>query len=168
MAWVAKEAGVSQGLAYHHFGSREGLLQAVVNEFYDRLEEQVLMAPLKEITAWEERECARTERYIAFLVTDDLGAVLMTRLSRTPAIAAIEAERWQRLINEGSRNMADGQRRGVIASKQDPALLAAMTLGAIRAAVTSAMQAGKSIQPKALTRETWQFLRAGLQLNEDS
>ena len=25
MAWVAKDAGISHGIAYHHFGSREGL-----------------------------------------------------------------------------------------------------------------------------------------------
>ena len=29
MAWVARAAGVSQGLAYHHFGSKEGLLNAL-------------------------------------------------------------------------------------------------------------------------------------------
>ena len=46
MAWVAKDAGISHGIAYHHFGSREGLLQAVAIAFYNQLDEQVLMAPM--------------------------------------------------------------------------------------------------------------------------
>ena len=59
MSWVAKAAGVSQGLAYHYFESKEGLLTAVVDEFYDRVEEAVLMARLDDISDWEARERAR-------------------------------------------------------------------------------------------------------------
>ena len=88
MAWVAREAGVSQGLAYHHFGSREGLLVAVVEDFYDRMENEVLMAPMAEFAGWEARELHRSERYIAFLLNEPLGCLLVTRLSVTPAVAA--------------------------------------------------------------------------------
>ena len=35
---VAKRAKVSVGLAYHHFGSKAGLIAAVVEEFYNRLD----------------------------------------------------------------------------------------------------------------------------------
>ena len=73
MAWVAREAGVSQGLAYHHFGSKEGLLSAVVDDFYDRVEASVLMARLDEIEGWEPREHERVRRYIEFLLGDPLG-----------------------------------------------------------------------------------------------
>ena len=41
MLAVAKRAGVSVGLAYHHFGSKAGLLAAVVDHFY---------APLRDIS----------------------------------------------------------------------------------------------------------------------
>ena len=39
MQAVARRAKVSVGLAYHHFGSKAGLIAAVVQSFYDRLEE---------------------------------------------------------------------------------------------------------------------------------
>lgn len=38
MLAVARRAGVSAGLAYHHFGSKAGLIAAVVEAFYDQLE----------------------------------------------------------------------------------------------------------------------------------
>ena len=53
MAWVARAAGVSSGLAYHHFGSKEGLLVAVVNDFYDRLEAASLMLRFDDARNWE-------------------------------------------------------------------------------------------------------------------
>ncbi|MEM1191643.1 MAG: TetR/AcrR family transcriptional regulator [Pseudomonadota bacterium] len=167
MSWVSKEAQVSQGLAYHHFGSREGLLEAVVNDFYDRLEAEVLMANFSEIDAWEKRETRRSERYIAFLTEDPLGPTLMNKLSQTPAVAALEAKRWRKLVTEGARNIGDGQRRGTVGSRDDPALLAAMVLGAMRSAVVNALQEGGVEKPGDLNRDIWRFLRAGLQIKEE-
>ncbi len=60
MSWVAKAAGVSQGLAYHHFGSKEGLLSAVVEDFYDRVEASVLMARYDDYEDWALRERDRS------------------------------------------------------------------------------------------------------------
>ncbi|MEO1078541.1 MAG: TetR/AcrR family transcriptional regulator [Pseudomonadota bacterium] len=168
MSWVAKEAEVSQGLAYHHFGSREGLLEAVVNDFYDRLEGEVLMASFSEIESWEERELCRSERYIAFLIEDPLGPTLMNKLSQTPAVAALEANRWKKLVSEGARNIGDGQRRGVVRSEDDPLLLAAMVLGAMRSAVVNALQEGRIGRPEELNRNIWRFLRAGLQIDKEN
>jgi AcrR family transcriptional regulator len=41
MQAVAKRALVSVGLAYHHFGSKAGLIAAVVEAFYSRLDAEV-------------------------------------------------------------------------------------------------------------------------------
>ena len=46
MQAVAKRAKVSVGLAYHHFGSKAGLIAAVVEGFYNRLED-VAFSPSK-------------------------------------------------------------------------------------------------------------------------
>ena len=167
MAWVARKAGLSQGIAYHHFGSREGLIEAIVNQFYDKLDDEVTMAPLAHFARWEEREVARTESYIRFMTSEPLGPVVLTRLNRTPAVAAVEAERWTRLTQEGARNIADGQRRGVVRSELAPELLAALVLGAMRGAVTAAMQREATIDSEALTQEIWGFFRLGLQLDEE-
>ena len=166
MSWVAKAAGVSQGLAYHHFGSKDGLLEAVVNDFYDRIEAAVLMARIDEIGDWEAREQERVRRYIEFLLQDPLGLVVITRLARTPAVAAVEAERWDALVTVGARNMAEGQASGSVQSPESSELLAAMVLGAVRAAVARALAEGKSRQSKQLARDIWAFARRGLCLEE--
>ena len=166
MAWVARAAGVSQGLAYHHFGSKEGLLSAVVHDFYDRVEASVLMARLDDFQDWEERERDRLRRYIEFLLADPLGLTVVTRLAGTPAVAAVEAERWDRLVSAGSRNIAEGQTRGVVNARQDPTLLASMVLGAARAAVAREFAKSKPGKPARLSRDIWVFIRSGLGLED--
>ena len=166
MGWVAQGAGVSQGLAYHHFGSKEGLLAAVVNDFYDRVDEAVLMARLDDIEDWEARERERVRRYIEFLIEDPLAVNVITRLSGTPTVAAVEADRWDDLIATGAKNMADGQSRGVVATHCEPRLLAAMTLGAVRSAVASAFANNEPVDAAQLADKIWSFVRRGLGLEE--
>lgn len=166
MSWVAKAAGVSQGLAYHHFGSKEGLLSAVVNDFYDRVEESVLMARLDDIEDWEARERERVRRYIEFLIADSLAVKVITRLAGTPAVAAVETARWEKLITTGAKNMAEGQSRGTVAADIKPQLLAAMTLGAVRSAVANEFSSKRPANPAQLAEEIWGFVRRGLGLEE--
>ena len=168
MAWVAKAAEVSQGLAYHHFGSKEGLLSALVHDFYDRAEDAVLMARFDDYENWEKRERDRVRRYIEFLLGDPLGLTVVTRLAGTPAVAAVEAERWDRLVSEGSRNIAEGQARGVVTASQDSTLLAAMVLGATRSAVAIEFAKSKPGKPARLSRDIWAFIRTGLGLEEST
>ena len=168
MAWVAKAAEVSQGLAYHHFGSKEGLLSALVHDFYDRAEDAVLMARFEDYENWEKRERDRVRRYIEFLLGDPLGLTVVTRLAGTPAVAAVEAERWDRLVTEGSRNIAEGQARGVVTATQDSTLLAAMVLGATRSAVAKEFAKSKPSRPARLSRDIWSFIRTGLGLEEST
>ncbi len=162
MAWVAKKAGVSQGLAYHHFGSKDGLIAAVVNAFYDRLEAEVLMARIETDEAWAQRELSRVRSYIRFLLGDPLGVIITTKLAGTPAIAAVEAERWQVIVDAGARNIAEGQQTGAVASTQDSGQLAAMVLGASRSAVTRALQKEKRIDADQLAHDIWAFIEHGL------
>ncbi len=164
MSWVAKSAGVSQGLAYHHFGSKEGLLSAVVNDFYDRVEAAVLMARLDEIEDWEEREQERTKRYIEFLVADPLALKIITRLAATPAVAGEEIKRWQNLIETGARNMAEGQASGAIPNQTNPKILAAMTLGAVRSALVAELTSATPDSPAQMAETIWRFVRGGLGL----
>src|SRR5690554_5193406 len=42
MVAVARRAKVSAGLAYHYFGSKAGLIAAVVEAFYDRYDAAVI------------------------------------------------------------------------------------------------------------------------------
>lgn len=166
MSWVAKEAGVSQGLAYHHFGSKEGLLSAVVEDFYDRVESNVLMARFEEYDDWSQRERDRVARYLEFLLQDSMSRSVIAQLAGTPAVAVVEARRWQRLIEEGAKNIAEGQALGAISARQNSGMLAAMVLGAVRAAAASELADNSGIDPQALADEIWQFIGSGLGLEE--
>ena len=168
MAQVAEAAGVSSGLAYHHFGSKEGLLAAVVNAFYDRVDQEVLLARIEGYANWEDRERARTELDIGFLLSDPLGPLLVTSLAQTPEVAAIDAARWTSLIEVGAKNIAEGQRLGMVGASEAPSLLAAMVLGSVRSAVIQAMQkhrdAKQQITAENLTLEIWAFQKRALSL----
>jgi AcrR family transcriptional regulator len=168
MSWVARAAGVSQGLAYHHFGSKEGLLSAVVEDFYDRVEASVLMARFDDYEDWALRERDRVARYIEFLLGDPLSVNVLMRFAGTPAVAVVEAKRWERLIAEGARNIAEGQTRSVITATQDSRLLAAMALGAVRAAVATEFSESTGVEPQILADEIWRFLERGLGLEEQT
>jgi len=161
MSALARVAGVSHGTAFHHFGSKDGVLCAVVEDFYDRLEGEVLLDRLDDHTDWEARERDRVRRYIAFLVTDPLGRVVQS-LAQVPAVAAVEAARWERLVAVGATNIAQGQRRGVVTAEQDSALLAALVLGAARSAVGQALAQPTKPDVEALTEHIWTFLGRGL------
>src|SRR6266700_493839 len=63
---VAKRAKVSVGLAYHHFGSKAGLIAAVVEEFYNRLDEAAFSGAGPRSESWADRERRRIASYIAF------------------------------------------------------------------------------------------------------
>src|SRR5438046_4617250 len=65
MQAVAKRAQVSVGLAYHHFGSKAGLIAAVVEAFYSRLDEEVFNEACRPSESWADRERRRTAPYIA-------------------------------------------------------------------------------------------------------
>lgn len=164
MAALAQAAGTSHGLAYHHFRSKEGLLCAVVEDFYDRVEAAVLRVPGDPALDWAARERARTLRYIDFLLCDPVGRVLTTRLAHTPAVAAVEAARWARLIADGARNVTCGQRAGVVGAQQPSDRLSAMILGAARAAVVQALTQDPAPDAAQLTDDIWSFLAGGLSL----
>lgn len=167
MSVMAKAAGVSHGAAYHHFGSKEGLLCAVVEDFYDRLESDVLLAKLETHEDWETRERERVRRYIVFLLSDPVGRIVQS-LAHSPSVAAVESKRWSRLISVGAKNVAQGKRNGSVTARQRSELLAAMLLGAARSAVAVAMESSKDPVPDRLTDQIWVFLRRGLALRSSN
>src|SRR3979411_54248 len=66
MQAVARRAQVSVGLAYHHFGSKAGLIAAVVEEFYCRLDEAAFSGAKLPSETWADRERERIAAYVAF------------------------------------------------------------------------------------------------------
>jgi AcrR family transcriptional regulator len=151
------------GLAYHRFGSKAGLVAAVVDRFHDALDRAIALDAAA-FRDWPARERERTRRLVRFLAADPLAPVVLDKLAREPEVAAVDAERWGRVIRQGARNIAQGQRQGCVPADRDPALLAALVIGAVRHGVAEAIRGGRPIDAEALSDEIWTFLAGGMAL----
>jgi AcrR family transcriptional regulator len=116
---VARRAGVSVGLPYRYFGTRSGLVSAVISDFYDRLDEAVTNREFDGDT-WYDRERARVTSWVDHLYDDPLAPVVLGRLGGDAETAGIETQRLHKAIELGARNIARGQRDGDLLPDRDP------------------------------------------------
>lgn len=163
---IAARAGVSAGLAYHHFGSKDGLIAAVVEAFYARYAE-VANARYPGAT-WSEREIQRTRATVRFLVEDPFTPTLFGPLGRSRAVVDAEAACMAELIDLGARNIAQGQADGDLPRQCAPALAAAFVLGGVRHSVGAALLSGAKPEPVALARSVWILIAQSLGLRVGS
>jgi AcrR family transcriptional regulator len=162
---IAKRARVSVGLAYHRFGSKAGLIAAVVEHFYDELERAIDLGDFR-VQDWAVRERERLSRLVRFLYRDELATVVLSTLTRDPQVAVVESERWHKLIDAAARNLGRGQSRGQVARRHDAGVVAALILGGVRHAVGHALAATPRPTAPALTAQVWSFIARGLGLDE--
>lgn len=162
VASVAARADVSVGLLYRYFGSKAGLVAAVVEEFYDRLQEQVREVDRAPSTDWATRERRRLELSVAFHYREPLAAVILSRLSREPGVAAVEMRRIGRLVEDAARSVASAQRRGEIPREADPRTIGAILLGGFRVAMAEALMRPDRPGEQQLTEELWRFVVGGV------
>lgn len=161
---VARRAGVSVGLPYHRFGSKAGLVAAVVEHFYDQVETVITLDDVKQLD-WAEREQVRLSRLISFLYGNPLAEVIITTLARDPEVAAVETARWNDVIRLAAQNIKKGQQRGQLPAAYQPEILSAMICGGLRHAVGQALASSPRPSKPQLTRQLWSFIINGLQLN---
>jgi AcrR family transcriptional regulator len=139
VASLAGRAGVSVGLLYRHFGSKAGLLAAIVGAFYVRFDAEVLDPDHLPGAPWVERERRRIELAVDFHYDDPLAPIVLARMARDPEVAAVEARHFRAQVARGTRNVMRGQRDGEIAADLDPGIAAALMLGGIRQALVEVL-----------------------------
>jgi AcrR family transcriptional regulator len=154
---VAARAGVSTGALYHQFGSKAGLLGALVEDFYERLGEAVLRPDLAELGDWGSREHARIERTVSFHYEDPV-AVVLAGLAREPEVAAAEAPFVAATIGAAERNIRAAQRAGEIDASIDAGIAAAMIMGGIRAVLESVLVRERRPRAERLVEELWRLV----------
>lgn len=159
MSAVARTAGVSVGLAYHHFGSKAGLIAAAVDQFYEDLDRQVMMNSLA-IPCWTLRERERTRRSVEFHYRHPLAPIILRRLRREPEVVEIEQARIAAQEAEGARNIQSGQKQGLIAQDLDPAAVAVFVLAGARALLAQALEQDQESRPSIehLTDTIWRLV----------
>jgi AcrR family transcriptional regulator len=168
MQAVAKRARVSVGLAYHHFGSKAGLIAAVVEEFYSRLDEVAFSGAKLPSESWADRERRRIAIYIAFHYDHPFAPLVIGALSRAPEVLDVERAFTSRQLAAGARMIEAAQRNGFVPDYIAPDLAIALMIGGIRQALIVALMSEERPDPGKLTDEIWAFMAGALRLTAGS
>lgn len=164
MQAVARRAKVSVGLAYHHFGSKAGLIAAVVEAFYDRLEEVAFNPSNLTSPDWAGREKERIAAYISFHYDHPFAPLVVGPLSRAAEVLDVEQAFTKRQLAAGAHNLRTGQRLGVVPKDLDPRLTIALMIGGIRQALVGALTKTQRPDRRELTEKIWVFIVGALRL----
>jgi AcrR family transcriptional regulator len=136
---VAEAAGVAPSVLYRYFDGRDGLVAAVVEDFYDSYEERVFARRDVPGDTWPVREALRLEREIAFFYDHPLGPAVACGLLREPAAAQVDATRTRAQGQAAARNIRAGQRAKELSPAIDAGLAGAAIIGAVRAMLSEAL-----------------------------
>ncbi|MEY2453261.1 MAG: hypothetical protein QOD92_2835 [Acidimicrobiaceae bacterium] len=138
---IAELAGVSRGALYHHFGSKERLFRAVVEELEVELGEQVMIAAARSDDAAEELRLG----CMAFLDACLDPAVRRVVLIEAPVV--LGWEQWREIDAQHGLLLVAGALEAVMASGQMTRVpvepLAHMLLGALNEAAMLVAHAPK-------------------------
>ncbi|MFM8597466.1 MAG: TetR/AcrR family transcriptional regulator [Mycobacterium sp.] len=166
VAAVARRAGVSAGLPYRYFGTRTGLLVAVVDAFYQRFCDSIALR-VYDAPTWAQRERQRITDWVDFLYREPVAPVILAGLGEGELATA--RGRWvQELSKTGAQNMAQGQRDGEIPADRDPEYLAAATLGGTNAVVTVCLIRDPRPPAATVVDQLWMFVSGSVGLRTSS
>ena len=163
MGQVAEKADVSVGLAYHYFGSKSGMLGAIIDAFYDRYN-QVVNQYIDPDIPWRVREKDRLMAAVEFLYNDPMAPVILGKMAHTNQVAAVESARHEEMIEMAIRNIASGIRRGDIGGHIDPTIAGAAITGAMRSGIMHAMAMRPRPDPAKLTHQIWGMIAGALDI----
>jgi AcrR family transcriptional regulator len=167
LARVAEAAGVVPSVVYRYFGSKAGLVTALIDDFYDRLHEHVLDLDLSDRGSWAELERHRLEMGVRFHYQEPLALVVYALLAREPAVALAQSERTREVVAQAARNIRDGQRRGEVDPGVDARLAGAAIFGALREAMVEALSRTRRPAAEKVIDQLWRQVAAAMRLVPD-
>ena len=165
LAEVAQQAGVVQGVVHRYFGSKSGLISAMVDDYYDRFHKQVLELYLNDTGDWAVHERLRLRMGIQFHYAEPLSAVLHSTFVRDPVVARKEAQRIDGVVDLTARGIVRAQRRGELPRHIDPELAGAAMFGAMQAVLSVALNRPRRPSPEQLETILWQQVAASVGLD---
>lgn len=145
VAAAAARAGVAQSVLYRYFAGKDGLVAAVVDDFYDQYAREVFDdaltddAELPAGATWPEREALRLVREVEFLYAHPLGRPIATGLLHDAAATRADAARLREHVAAATRNIRHGQRTGELDPAVDAGLAAAAIIGGLRTMLAEAL-----------------------------
>ena len=161
VAAVARRAGLSVGLPYRYFGTRSGLMSALLADFYDRLVADTVLASFDGRT-WLDRWRTQVVTWVDRVYADPLAPVVLGRMVGDAEVAAMEARCVRQIIATGVTHITAGQAEGAVAADRDPELLAAGVVGGMRAIFTIVLDKTPRPDRDTVVAEIWKFTIAAL------
>ena len=168
IAWVAAAAGVVPSLVNRYFGSRAGLVSALLDDFFDRLCTEVLDLDLDDQGTWAQHERIRLEKGVHFHYTDPVAVVIYTHLSREPEVALTENRQIERVVKRAATNIRRGQKRGELPSSVDPELAGAAMFGAMQRVMVTALSRTPRPRPDRIVEVLWRQVAAAVEIDPDA
>lgn len=159
---VAREAGVVPSLVNRYFGSRDGLVAAVVEDFFERLHREVLDLDLTGGGHWSRHERMRVEAGVRFHYADPFAIVLYTALGRGAQVAGIEKRQVETVIGQAARNIRRAQERGELPRDVDPELAGAAMFGAMQRVIVAALGREPRPDPGEVVDVIWRQVEAAV------
>jgi len=139
IAAVAERAGVTQSVLYRYFEGKDGLVEAVVHDFWDQYAAEVFDVPGEAGLGWMESEVQRLRREVHFLYTHPLGRPVATGLLHEAAATRACAIRQREQARAATRNIRHGQRTGQLDPGIDAGLAGSAVIGALHAMLAEAL-----------------------------
>lgn len=136
---IAKEANVSMGLLYRYFPSKGTLQAAVLEAYFDRLD-QAIWQPIDGMDSYRQQESKRIMLYIAFQTADPVGRIVLTYAGWLPEAQAVLQDRTQRFVALFEASLIRGQDMGGVDEMLDVALVAPMLFSAINTAIAMGLK----------------------------
>jgi AcrR family transcriptional regulator len=165
IAWVADAAGVVPSLVNRYFGSRAGLISALLDDFFGRLRTEVLDLNLDNQGTWAQHERIRLEKGVHFHYTDPAAVVIYTGLSREPEVALTENRHIDRVVKHAAASIRRGQKRGELPSSIDPELAGAAMFGAMQRVMVTALGRTPRPRPDRVVEILWRQIAAAVDIN---
>jgi AcrR family transcriptional regulator len=165
IAWVAEAAGVVPSLVNRYFGSRAGLVSALLDDFFTRLRTEVIDLDLDDQGTWARHERIRLEKGVHFHYTDPAAVIIYTCLSRNPEVALTENRHIDRVVKHAAANIRRGQKRGELPSSIDPELAGAAMFGAMQRVMVTALGRTPRPRPDRVVEILWRQVAAAVEID---
>ena len=165
IADVARAAGVVPSLVHRYFGSKAGLVSALVDDFFDRFQAEVMDLALDARGGWAGHERLRLEAGVRFHFAEPFAVVLYGPLARDPEVARREAGRIAAVVDRAARSIRKGQKAGELPADVDPGLAGAAMFGAMRLVMVEALTRKKRPAPEHVIDVLWRQVAASVHLD---
>jgi len=162
---VAEECGVVAGVVHRYFGSKAGLISAMVDDYYDRFHSEVLELYLNDTGDWAVHERLRLKLGVKFHYDEPLSAVLHSTFVRDPIVASKEAERIDGVIALTARGIKRAQSRGELSTAIDPELAGAAMFGAMQLVFAKVLDRNRRPAQSVLEKLLWRQVAAAVGLD---